>query len=631
MSNLFQSPYQYRERARCQRFGAAARREEGEYPSWIFDRRATQTFGSQLWGRSRRWLWLVMLLALVSTTFSATFTTSLDRNSVVLGDQVVLTLKFENGQPQEVSGLPQIEGLRYGPVSQSSSVAINNGAQSMVFSYTVPIQPTHVGDFVIPTFRAKVNGQILSSDPITLKVAASDASAPSGQSANRPAFLSIVLPKTNLFVNETVVAEFRIYIRSDIHHYGNLQLQPNGNDLNFGKFVEGQQYDRNVGGTVFTVIPLSLPITPVKNGTLSLDAINGSILLNARDPRDIESLFEMQGQPQQVPLTSDRVDLQVSALPADNVPPGFNGAVGTYTMSVTAGPTNLVAGDPITLRVQISGRGALDSLVMPEQAGWDRFKVYPPTAKLNLSDQLGIQGSKTFEEIVTPQDSDIKALPPVSFSFFDPEQKKYRTLTQPAIPLVVRAATPGVMPAVANTHSGQENSPAAPDVLPIKQHLGALAQIQPPLIQQPLFVALQGVPVIAFISAFFWRKRKESLANNPRLRRQRQVAQLIRDGLIELRNSAAQNKSDEFFATLFRLLQEQLGERLDMPASSITEAVIEERLRPRNVPEATLASLHEMFQMCNLARYAPIKSSQELAAIIPKLEQLLNDLRELNP
>src|SRR5438874_1517636 len=31
-----------RERVRCQRFGAAARREEGEYPSWIFERRATR-------------------------------------------------------------------------------------------------------------------------------------------------------------------------------------------------------------------------------------------------------------------------------------------------------------------------------------------------------------------------------------------------------------------------------------------------------------------------------------------------------------------------------------------------------------------------------------------------------------
>ena len=45
-----------RERVRCQRFDAAARREEEEYPSWIFDRRATQpqrqrsaTLRAKLW------------------------------------------------------------------------------------------------------------------------------------------------------------------------------------------------------------------------------------------------------------------------------------------------------------------------------------------------------------------------------------------------------------------------------------------------------------------------------------------------------------------------------------------------------------------------------------------------------
>jgi hypothetical protein len=117
------------------------------------------------------------------------------------------------------------------------------------------------------------------------------------------------------------------------------------------------------------------------------------------------------------------------------------------------------------------------------------------------------------------------------------------------------------------------------------------------------------------------------LANNPRLRRRRQVAQIIRQGLLELRQLAADKKSDEFFATMFRLLQEQLGERLDLPASAITEAVIEEHLRPRGVPEATLAPLHELFQACNLARYAPIRTSQELAAIIPKLEAMIHDLQ----
>jgi hypothetical protein len=37
-----QNPNQNGKRARCPRFGAAARREEEEYPLWIFDRRATQ-------------------------------------------------------------------------------------------------------------------------------------------------------------------------------------------------------------------------------------------------------------------------------------------------------------------------------------------------------------------------------------------------------------------------------------------------------------------------------------------------------------------------------------------------------------------------------------------------------------
>jgi hypothetical protein len=81
----------------------------------------------------------------------------------------------------------------------------------------------------------------------------------------------------------------------------------------------------------------------------------------------------------------------------------------------------------------------------------------------------------------------------------------------------------------------------------------------------------------------------------------------------DLQRLAAENNSDEFFATMFRLLQEQLGERLDCPASAITEAVIEEKLRPRGAGEGMLNELRELFQMCNLVRYAPIKSSQELA------------------
>src|SRR5262249_13284559 len=132
-----------------------------------------------------------------------------------------------------------------------------------------------------------------------------------------------------------------------------------------------------------------------------------------------------------------------------------------------------------------------------------------------------------------------------------------------------------------------------------------------------------------WISTVVWRRRAESLANNPRLRRQRQGANLIRSGLIELRRQASENKAEEFFAGLFRLLQEQFGERLGLPASSITEAVIGEHLRPQGVPEKILDQVQELFHACNLARYAKARSSEELAALCSKLEATLGELQSL--
>jgi hypothetical protein len=74
-----------------------------------------------------------------------------------------------------------------------------------------------------------------------------------------------------------------------------------------------------------------------------------------------------------------------------------------------------------------------------------------------------------------------------------------------------------------------------------------------------------------------------------------------------LKKFAAENQPDEFFALLFRLLQEQLGERLDCPASAITENVIDEHPVLRGAPEPTLDALRELFQLCNQARYAPVR------------------------
>jgi hypothetical protein len=297
-------------------------------------------------------------------------------------------------------------------------------------------------------------------------------------------------------------------------------------------------------------------------------------------------------------------------------------------MSVS--PTNVAVGDPITVRIQVSGRGAIDALSLPEQPAWSDFKKYPATAKVDITDTLGVQGTKSFEQVIAPEKSDIKQLPPLVFSYFDPDQKAYKSLSQAAVPLTVRPAGSLPSPAIVVSRQNDQQAPPEPrDIVHIKPRSGTLAHLQPLLIQQPWFVSLQTVPILAWLSVLGWRKRAESLARNPRLRRRRMVAQILRDGQAQLRTFAAENSSEQFFATLFRLLQEQIGEKLDVPSSAITESVIEEQLRPRNVPQPLLDVLHDLFQTCNVARYAPMKSSHELSAVAQKFDQVLAQLQNL--
>jgi hypothetical protein len=591
-------------------------------------------------------LWLFCLLLALTGAYplfgaNPTFTTSLDRESVIVGETVVLTLKFEGVSPKGMPSLPQIPGLQaLGGVSSSVNSSFGPEGMSSSTSYSVNLLTQRAGEFVIPPLAVEIDGQKLQSQPIKLKVLQNDPNAPAQDLSERLAFLSLSLPKKEMFVGEVLPVELRLYLRGDVLKISDPQIPPlRGDGFTASKFVQGERYARRVGNNQFTIIPILTVLTPIKDGQLTLDALNGSVMVYRQagggrrqiNPFDIDSFFG--GPPmeqQQIPLAIEQQTINVRPLPAENVPPGFNGAVGNYTMTFSAGPTNVAVGDPITVKVQISGHGNLDALSIPEQPEWRDFKTYPATSKIDTHDPLGVQGTKSFEQIIVPQNSDIKTLPALSFSYFDPDQKAYRLLTQPAVALMVRPSASAAPPTVAlPSRTSQENAPPAQDIVEIKRQFGPLAQVTTPLILRPWFLAMQGVPILAWASLLVLRRRIDNLANNPRLRRQRYVAQVVRQGLNDLRRHAAANDSDSFFETLSHLLQDQLGERLDVPASAITEAVVEENLEPRGVPESTLGPLRELFQTCNLARYAPIKSSQELAAIIPKAEAVLRSLQEV--
>jgi hypothetical protein len=591
-----------------------------------------------LTARSESPLTAALLLCLALSVFAATpgraasFTAALDRDTISLGEQATLSLAFEGGQSKKVP-TPRVPGLQIVQTGTSQNVSIINGAMSSTVTVTFSVNPQQTGEFTIPAMTADVNGQTLTSQPLKLTVL--KASAPPAaviNSGSEVAFLKLVLPKQQVHVGEALAGQLLLCLRDDVQNYGNFRLTSTpAEGFSIGKFAEGPHRQQQVGNRTYTIIPVSVALTATKTGSLSLGPFTANVVVvlpSSNQGGDPFFQFFNQGQQKQVPLATEQITVQSLPLPAENVPTNFSGAIGNYTLDATAGPTNVAVGDPITMHVQIAGQGNLDTIKSPIPAHWTNFKLFPPTSKLETSDQLGLEGTRTFEEIVTPDNTDARELPSLAFSFFNPDDGKYHTLTQPAVPLTVRSAGSTPLPTLAaNKNSGENQAPQ--DILPIKETLGTLVAPGAPLITRPAFLAAQTLPVLAFLAALVWRKRADSLANNPRLRRQRAVAALMASGMDDLKKYAAANQPDEFFATLFRLLQEQLGERLDCPASAITENVIEEHPVLRGAPKATLDALREQFQLCNQARYAPVRGTSELNTVAAQFEKLIGQLREV--
>jgi hypothetical protein len=586
---------------------------------------------------------LMALLLLVAfdggAALATTFTASLSQDTLTLGEQATLTLTFDGGQPTKLDS-PAVPGLKFGTPNKnySQNIDFNSGQMTSRLTLAYSFAPQREGEFTIPALKAEVDGQKLTTAPLKLTVLKPDApTAAAIRSGNEVAFMKLVLPQKKVYVGQMLTGQLQIYLRDDVQNYGQPQFTGTPADgLALGKNAGGGQTQTQAGNRVYSVLPISLALTVTKSGKLTLGPFTANIVVvlpsqNQGDNPLAQFGFRspLFGERKQIPLATEQVTLESLPLPAENVPANFNGVIGDFSMNVTAGPTNVTAGDPVTVRVQISGRGAFDGVKLPDQTGWGDFKLFAPSVKFTPTDQLELSGTKTFEEIVTPQNAGVHELPPFAFSFFNPDDGQYHTLTQPALPLVVRSAGAVPLPNIAaNKNAAPENQPPQ-DILPIKEKLGILTQKKVPLVAQPIFLAAQSLPILAFLAAFIWRKRTDNLANNPRLRRQRAVAQLVRDGLNDLKKFATENQSDEFFALLFRLLQEQLGERLDCPASAITENVIEEHPALRGAAKPTLDSLRELFQLCNQARYAPVRGSSELNSVAAKFEKTAGELQEV--
>lgn len=173
-------------------------------------------------------------------------------------------------------------------------------------------------------------------------------------------------------------------------------------------------------------------------------------------------------------LTSSAPAVTVTVLPfpTKGQPLSFNGAVGKFEFKVTlqsAGERKV--GEELALVIDISGQGNLRNVPLPSIArqpgfsGFFRFSDLPPVVTIS-------EGVKQSLVRLRPLTADIKEIPSIEFSFFDPDTGRYTVLHSPPLPLTVKAAD--AMPQQVNKTAGGH----ADEVIPVPQIMPT-HQVQP--------------------------------------------------------------------------------------------------------------------------------------------------------
>jgi len=556
------------------------------------------------------WLWLGVMVGGMMAR-AATVELRVATTNLSVGQTIELQVVVENGVPKAVPRI-EVPGLQIQYVGPSQVMQIINGQAIQQVTLNYQLTAPQAGRYLIPAVGVPVENQVLMTKPVALEVKEMDASL-----LGQQAFFRVHLPRTNLYAGELAPVTVDLYAVAE--QQGTPEWTTSG--FTAGPWQAQRPQMVSFGGRNFILHRFQTYVLAHQPGRWELGPIRFQARLPAPNARRSFFFNEILDW-RQVVVTHPAVEVQVLALP-EPAPKHFSGIIGAVQMKVSASPTNVAVGDPITVKVELSGENLLlDSVRLPEQPGWSAFKVYPPTSKLENAGPLGLGGRKVFEQVVVPQSLDTRVLPPFQLSYFDPQAGRYQTLSGPEFGLVVRPSASVV------AYVPQEETNAV-TLVGIKPQLGMMMAPGNLLMERPWFWALQVLPLAVLAGSWWWRRWEERLAANPRLRRRREVQRVIERGLKELKDLAQGGQVEKFYSTLFRLLQERLGERLDLPSSAITEAVIEERLRPAGVDGAWVSDLGALFQACNQARYAPQGTAADLSAMHAKAVEVLRILEGL--
>lgn len=560
------------------------------------------------------------------------FESSLDRSRIALGEQAQLGLTFYQTQSMPAPDLDHTEGLEIRYLGPSTMMTVINGKASSSITHMYSVLPLKIGRFQLGPYSFTFKGDKYASNMVFLEV--TEEKTPEPQRVEEPAaqdidledriFVTLKLDKTRAYVNELIPVTVKLYVnRLNVR---DIQL-PAFTQEGFSKaeFKEPKQYREESNGLIYDVLEFNTKVFATRSGDYKIGPakIKCNVLVRARSrsgPSGMDEFFGDHGfqdefvqdffsrfERHPLELESEAIALIVSPLPQDNRPADFSGAVGDFQFIFNAGPRKVNPGDPITLTMEINGAGNFNTVLVPKLENVEGFKLYEPQIKTETN-------TKTFSQVIIPENDRLTQTPGAYFSYFDPNKKEYRTISHNPIPIEIEKgkeeAPPQVVGPIAPVQQRRDEEKLSRDIIYIKESLGKVAPRGYALYRSKIVDALVIIPALLLIALFMSTGRAERLKLDTAYARRLAAFRLAKRASKTLRRSLDTDDSKVFYEKFFKMLQDYLGNRLHVPIAGITYAALEPILKERSVDAGMQGKLRRLFEVCDQAKFASLSISK---------------------
>ena len=569
---------------------------------------------------------LLILLRVVAASATASF----DRGIAESGETVRFNVTLEGEQPTEVPRLPNlplVQAIQYlGPRQMTQIV---NGVSSFQVVFQFQLQTRGEGELTMPTLTVTTRGGAFQTPSVSCRVTPKE---PKSQGVS----LKLVTPRDECFVGETLPYDLQLYSSVNLN-----QIAPP--KMSFDGFVTGQEVPPSNTQTVrdgqaYIVLSYRQTATPTKEGLLSLGPATQEYVLEVnrgRRPRSLLDDFfgggaELERGTAQAPARQ----IRVKPLPVEGRPAGFSGAIGRFSVRTTVSRTNVAAGEAITVKWSVYGRGSFNSVQSPQLSPVDGLKTYPGTNGFASEDPLGLSGTKTFEAMVILESPSIKVLTFEPYSFFDPDTGRYSTVAPRPIAVTVRpesgasVSTP-TQPAVSAAPTSRFPD-RREELMSLSLRGGRRVPAELPWARQPLWLILAVLPLLGLGSLEGWRRWREVQQRRLQPTHDSRMREAIRSHQAAMRAAAQGGQSEQFFAALDALLRLRCAVILGLPSGdAITAQVIDEGLVPKGLDAGAAEVLRGLFAAVDAAKFAPAAQSAELSQLRAQADATLEALQAL--